>query len=419
MGATTLASAPREIRRARGRGIFLLALAVATFGLFALTVGGGADATFGLNASGRGGAQLPDLVLPVRVTVIALAAVIAFLGGRQLTRGFGTRVGIVLVIGTLLFLFAFLTWAAADTRLNLVFLLRSTIVRSIPLTLGALSGVLCERAGVVNIAIEGQFLVGAFAGAIVGSAVNNVAGLLAGVLAGGVLGAILAVVTIRYLADQIIVGVVLVVFGLGITGFLNDQVLVPNTHLNAPPIFRPIDIPLLSDIPIVGPLLFDQNILVYLTFTLVAVLHVALFHTRWGLRARSVGEHPKAADTVGIDVHAVRYRNVILGGLVAGLGGAHFTVGSVGSFSKEMTGGFGFIALAAMIVGAWKPIGAFGAALVFGFAAALKDSLAILGVPIPSQFLTMAPFIATILVVAGVVGRARMPAADGQPYVKE
>lgn len=416
--ATTTTKATPVDRRARAQGIFLLGLAVATLTFFGFTVEGGATARFGLSSSSQA-ISMPDLVLPVRITVLAFTAVIAFLGGRQLTRGFGSRASLVVAGGTLLFLFAFLTWAAADAELNLIFLLRSTLIRSIPLALGALSGVLCERAGVVNIAIEGQFLVGAFAGALVGSAFSNVAGLFAGMLAGGLVGAVLAVVAIRYVADQIIVGVVLVVFGLGITGFLNDQILVKNPDLNAPQIFKAFEIPLLSEVPIIGPLLFDQNILVYLTFVLVAVLHVALFHTRWGLRVRSVGEHPKAADTVGIDVHAIRYRNVILGGLVAGLGGAHFTVGSVGSFSKGMTGGFGFIALAAMIVGAWKPLGAFGAALVFGFAAALKDSLAILGVPIPSEFLTMAPFIATILVVAGVVGRARMPAADGQPYIKQ
>ena len=161
-----------------------------------------------------------------------------------------------------------------------------------------------------------------------------------------------------------------------------------------------------------------MNIFVYLALILVAVTWVALFRTRWGLRVRAVGEHPEAADTVGINVNRVRYRNVILGGLVAGIGGAYFTLGSVGSFDKNMTAGRGFIALAAMIFGRWNPVGAFAAALVFGFADALQSILAILNVPIPSQFLLMTPYLVTILVVAGVVGRARPPAADGKPYVK-
>jgi simple sugar transport system permease protein len=231
---------------------------------------------------------------------------------------------------------------------------------------------------------------------------------------------VLAVLSIRYLVDQIVVGVVLNLFALGLTGFLTDRVLVPHQQtLNTPNVFEPIPIPLLSKIPVIGPVLFNQNIFVYLMFVLLAVVHVALFRTRWGLRVRAVGEHPRAADTVGIRVLAVRYRNVILGGMMAGLGGAYFTLGSVGSFSKNMTSGRGFIALAAMIFGHWSPLGAFAAALLFGFADALQSILAVLSVPIPSQFLLMAPYIATILAVAGLVGRVRPPAADGQPYTKQ
>jgi simple sugar transport system permease protein len=305
--------------------------------------------------------------------------------------------------------------------MNLTGLIGSSLLRSVPLTLGALSGVLCERSGVINVAIEGQFLVAAFTGALVGSATGTLwLGLVAGVLVGGLLGAVLAVLSIRYLVDQIVVGVVLNLFALGLTGFLTDRVLVPHQQtLNTPDVFDPIQIPLLSKIPVVGPVLFNQNIFVYLMFVLLAVVHVALFRTRWGLRVRAVGEHPRAADTVGIRVLAVRYRNVILGGMMAGLGGAYFTLGSVGSFSKNMTSGRGFIALAAMIFGHWSPLGAFAAALLFGFADALQSILAVLSVPIPSQFLLMAPYIATILAVAGLVGRVRPPAADGQPYVKQ
>jgi general nucleoside transport system permease protein len=392
-------------------------------GLFIAFAFGGAsgDARFQLNLGQGAGARVPDLVLAVRPAVLVLAAVCVGLGAAQLARGFGRRTNVVLGVVAAIFVFAFLTWAARGSSVNLVGILQSTLLRAVPLTLGALCGVLCERSGVIDVAIEGQFLIAAFAGALVGSAAQNSwVGLAAGVVSGGLVGAILAVLTIRYQVDQIIVGVVLDVFALGITGFLFDRLLVPYQNtLNSPTIFGPVQIPVLSKIPIVGSVLFDQSVFVYLMLVLVAAIQVALFRTRYGLRVRAVGEHPQAADTVGISVTRVRYRNVILGGLVAGVGGAYFTLGSVGSFDKGMTAGRGFIALAAMIVGRWSPMGAFAAALVFGFADALQSVLAILNVPIPSQFLLMTPYVVTILVVAGVVGRARPPAADGKPYVKE
>jgi simple sugar transport system permease protein len=164
--------------------------------------------------------------------------------------------------------------------------------------------------------------------------------------------------------------------------------------------------------------LFDQSIIVYLMYVAVAVVHVALFYTRWGLRVRAVGEHPTAADTVGIQVNRTRVKNVLMGGAMAGLGGAFFTIGSVGAFGREMTAGQGFIALAAMIFGRWSPIGALFAALLFGFANNVQSILGIIGTPIPSQFMLMAPYLATIFAVAGLVGRVRAPAADGQPYIK-
>ncbi len=177
-------------------------------------------------------------------------------------------------------------------------------------------------------------------------------------------------------------------------------------------------IPVLGDIPIIGPIFFDANALLYLTYALLIVIQVGLFHTRWGLRTRAVGEHPTAADTVGIKVLWTRYRNTVLGGLVAGVGGAYLTIGSVGSFGKDISSGKGFIALAALIFGRWTPLGAVAAALLFGFADALQNILSILGTPIPSNILLMAPYVATIFAVAGLVGRAQPPAADGKPYVK-
>ncbi|MGH2753144.1 MAG: ABC transporter permease [Actinomycetota bacterium] len=406
-------------RRARVLGFVFLGLALAILWFFGFGAEGGLDSTFGLN-SGDQAAELPDLTLPARGTAMFLAAVAGFLGGIQLARGFGRNTYLVLSAVVACFIFAFLVWAARGDSLNLIGMIKSSLLRSVPLTLGALCGVLCERTGVINIAIEGMMLTAAFVGSLAGSAAGNLwVGLLLGVASGALLGAILAVLSIRYRVDQIISGTVLNIFALGITSYLSARLFSTYQDLNSPGRFTVIDIPVLSEIPLVGPVLFSNNIFVYLMFALIFGITVGLFRTRWGLRVRAVGEHPKAADTVGVNVLRVRYRNVILGGMVAGLAGAYLTLGSVGRFDENMTAGQGFIALAAMIFGRYHPVGAFGAALLFGFADSLQTKLAILDVPIPSQFLLMAPYLATILVVAGVVGRTRVPAADGQPYIKE
>jgi simple sugar transport system permease protein len=407
-----------SITRSRILGIAFIVIALAIAVLFGVTSSGEGSATLQLNGPDQV-ADLPDLALPSGGTSFLIAAAAAFAGGIQLTRGFGRRTYLVLGLIVGGFVLALLLWAAAGQSLNFFGMLQRTLVRATPLTLGAMSGVLCERSGVINIAIEGMMLTAAFVGAIAGSAFGLWMGTLIAVGAGAVLGAVLAVLSIKYRVDQIIAGTVINIFALGITSYLTASVLVQYLELNNPGTFRPFDIPLLAKIPLVGPLLFSNNIFVYLMFVLVAVVHVGLYRTRWGLRVRAVGEHPKAADTVGINVLRVRYRNVILGGMMAALAGVYLTLGSVGRFDENMTAGRGFIALAAMIFGRWSPIGAFGAALVFGFAEALQSTLAILDAPIPSEILAMAPYLATILVVAGLVGRARAPAADGQPYVKE
>jgi simple sugar transport system permease protein len=298
-------------------------------------------------------------------------------------------------------------------------LLRSTLLKAVPLTLGALSGVLCERAGVVNIAIEGMMLTGAFMGAFVGSVTNLWFGLFAAILAGAALAWVHGVLSIKYKIDQIISGTVINIFSTGITSFLSAKFLQRYQELNNPGRFPTIAIPGLSKIPFIGPILFEHNMFVYVMYILLIVLTVALYYTRWGLRLRSVGEHPKAADTLGINVFRTRYMAVILGGMMAGFAGAYFTLGSVGRFDEVMTAGRGFIALAAMIFGNWNPVGSFGAGLLFGFSDSLASKLAILKVPIPSEFLLMAPYVATMIVLAGVVGRGHMPAADGTPYEKE
>jgi ABC-type uncharacterized transport system permease subunit len=402
--------------RAAAFGVLFLVLgSVATWLSFLASPG--QEARFGLSAPGS---TIPDLALPVRPALLAFAVALGALGAIQLTRGFQRRLYLVLGVAVALFVLAFLTWATREASLNLLSMLQSTLLRSVPLTLGAMSGVLCERSGVINIAIEGMFLAAAFTGSIVGSATGSLwMGLLGGVLIGGVLGAMLAVLSIRFRVDQIVAGTVINIFAVGITAFLSARIFSAFQQLNNPGRFQVVDVPFLADIPVLGPVLFRNNVFVYLMFILIVVLQLALFRTRWGLRVRAVGEHPRAADTVGIRVLFERYRSVILGGMMAGLGGAYFTLGSVGRFDEGMTAGRGFIALAAMIFGRWSPAGAFGAALVFGFSDAMQTKLAILDVGIPSEFLLMAPYIATILVVAGVVGRARPPAADGKSYVKE
>jgi general nucleoside transport system permease protein len=319
------------------------------------------------------------------------------------------------------FIGAFLCWASAGKTFPLANQFQGTLNFATPLVLGALAGVLCERSGVINIAIEGQFLVGAFTAAVVSSTTGSaVAALVAAAVTGVLMAALLAVFAIKYLVNQVVLGVVLVVFASGITGYLFDQFLQDDAeHLNTPQVLSAVKIPGLAQIPFFGPILFNQTVLVYLTYLAVAVVTIVLFQTRWGLRVRAVGEHPKAADTVGIRVKRVRYSAVLCAGVLAGLGGAFFTVGYAGSFSKEMTAGNGFIALAALIMGRWHPIGATVAALFFGFATQLQSQLQIIQTPIPGELLLMAPYLATIIAVAGLVGRVRAPKADGEPYVTE
>ncbi len=380
------------------------------------------DAAFQFSLFGSS-VQIPVLHVPAAPVAYAFGAASIVIGVIRAVADLGKvarRISLTAVL--IFFVIALLCWAgaAATVPLNVVNLLQGTMTTSIPLILGALAGCMCERSGVINIAIEGQLLLGAFTAAIVASAVSVLwLGVVSGALAGGLLGALLAVFAIRYLVDQIVLGVVLNLLVVGLTGFLYDRILVPYANtLNSPPTFSAVKIPVLGDIPIIGPVLFDSTIFLYVTYLLIILVQVGLFSTRWGLRVRAVGEHPTAADTVGIRVLATRYRNVILGGLIAGIGGAFFTIGSVGAFGKEMTAGNGYIALAAMIFGRWTPLGAVGAALIFGFSESLQSVLSTMNVPIPSNILLMAPYIATIIAVAGLVGKVRAPKADGKPYIK-
>jgi general nucleoside transport system permease protein len=399
-------------RRGRLLGITTAVVGIAAVVLFGRAVG---DATFVLNP--RGEDTLPDLVVPSGSTAAALGIAAAALGVLGATVIPPRRASLVLAGGLVLFVAAMLVWATAEGTTTIVGLLAGSVRRASPLALGALAGVLCERAGVVNIAIEGQLLAGAFAGAVVASAADSLyAGAVGGIAVGVVLGLVLAVLSIRYTVDQIVAATVINILALGLTSFLGAKVLGDNPDLNNPGTFRPIDVPLLGDIPVLGPVLFDNTFHVYATFALVVVVTFALYRTRWGLRVRAVGEHPSAADTVGIDVIRLRYVAVLLGGAVAGFGGTFFSLDSAGRFEENMTAGRGFIALAALIFGRWHPVGALGAALVFGFAEEFQSRLATLGSPIPSEFLLMAPYLVTLVVVAGLIGRARPPAADGIPF---
>lgn len=327
----------------------------------------------------------------------------------------------LIAIFAVLFLFAFLTWASAGRLpLPVAGLLVGAVGLSVPLIFGALGGVISERVGVVNVAIEGQLLAGAFVSALVASITHQpLIGLLAAAGAGMLVSFVLASFSIKYLVDQVIVGVVLNVLVTGLTSFLYSTVLSPNNQtLNNPPRFERLPIPLLSEIPLIGPVLFRQTIIVYFMYIAVFVVWYGLFKTRWGLRLRSSGEHPQAADTVGINVNRTRFWNVSLAGAIAGFGGAYFTLGSVGGFTKEMTAGAGFIALAAVIFGRWDPVRATMAALLFGFATNLQSVLSTIGSPVPSEFMLMLPYLVTIFAVAGLVGQSKPPAASGKPYIK-
>jgi simple sugar transport system permease protein len=354
----------------------------------------------------KSGALIFLLIAAAGITV----AYLSFKKNKNLTIG-----GFFFGFGSIM---SFLCWAAAGKFIPFTGLLQGAIMLSVPLIFGSLSGLLCEKSGVINIAIEGQLLFSAFTSAVVASLTKNIfLGLLAAPIAGALVSLMLAYFSIKYKVDQVIIGFVINILVLGLTNFFYTTLLIPyEDKWNFAGSFSTISIPLLSKIPIIGPILFNQTIIVYLMYAIVISIQLALFKTKWGLRTRAIGELPIAADSVGIDVNRLRFKNVILAGLVAGTGGAYFTIGAVGPFSKEMTAGAGFIALACLIFGKWTPRGVITAALFFGFANNLQSTLSIIGVPIPSEFMLMIPYIATIIAVSGVVGRVRAPAADGIPY---
>ncbi len=434
------AAVTRTITDERPANWWHLPTALTVLGLLALFFFGlrgldGVTSTYVLAHDGDlnpGGLIPKQIEVPAKVTSIVLG-VIALIAAGVLwalsARDQRLRPALrnsVLAVFAIAWVLCFMTWVISERALDVGSLLQGTILLAVPLAFGAFSGVLSERAGVINIAIEGQLLFGAFGAVLVGSLTGSVwVGLLAAPVMALIMGAMLALFAVGYQVQQIIVGVVLNVFAVGITSFFFGTVMTeqPGTF-NTPMKLPNIRIPVLADLPVIGTVLFDQNVLVYLMWVIVIVLTIALFRTRWGLRVRAVGEHPRAADTVGIKVNATRWSNVLLGSAVAGLGGATLTIGTGVAFGHEMSAGKGYIALAAMLLGRYHPVGALLAALTFAFADSLQLRLGTMtaaegGVSIPGDFLLMLPYIVALAAVAGVVGRVRVPAADGVPYVKQ
>jgi ABC-type uncharacterized transport system permease subunit len=424
--ATTTSTFRKEVEQAsplrqRVMGILFILAGVAIWLLFIRGIESGVVTKFGMTPGGMQ-ATIPDMTIPSVPTLYFLAAMSVALGGAQLVRRGGFRKSTNLILGLVaaMFVFGFLTYGAAGKSLSLGGLLNVSLAKAVPLTLGALSGILSERAGVVNIAIEGMMLSAAMTSCVIASITDSLwLGVLVGVITGGLYGVVHGVLSIKYKVNQIISGTAINIFSTGITSYISSKFLQVYQNLNQSGTFPAYPLPVLSKIPFFGPIFFNHNMYVYAMYLFLIIITVALFYTKWGLRLRSVGEHPKAADTLGINVIRTRYMAVILGAMMAGFAGSYFTLGAVGRFDEVMTAGRGFIALAAMIFGNWMPVGSLGAGLLFGFTDALASKLAILQMHIPSQFLLMAPYVVTMIVLAGVVGRSQMPAADGLPYEKE
>jgi len=316
--------------------------------------------------------------------------------------------------------------AAAGNETNITTIIAESLRLATPLAIGAMAGIWCERAGIVNIAIEGMMLFAACFGFTAlfflrqTSLSLEMAQLLAVVIAvgsGGIIALLHGWLSITFRTDQIVSGTVINILAVGVTSFVRREYLL-STEAGAAKLGN-ISIPILSDLPVVGDAIFTNQPIFFMMFVTIIFTHVVLFYTRWGLRTRAVGEHPHAADTLGIKVNRTRWTNVFISGMIAGLAGAWFSLEATGSFNDGMTRGAGFIALAAMIFGKWTPIGAFGAALLFGFSDSLGIRLQMVGVDFPVQFLQMVPYAVTIIVLAGFIGRASPPKAIGEPYVKE
>ena len=417
MSAATLVTGAEQVAALRGARI--RAVLFALFALLALAAvpgAGSAVATFSFWVDTVGGSDAA-FSYPVAATWFLAGGVMAAIAALQLRRGAGFHwrrgIGIVAPLYVVAIVGALLNGTAA----NLTVLFTGTLNYAAPIAIGALAGIISEGAGVLNIAIEGKFLLGALAGAVASSLLGiAIAGPIAGALMGAGVGLLLAVLGIRYKVDQIVAGTVINLGAAGITNFIYLRVLQEHSELNAPVNILPVKIPVLGDIPVLGSILFTLSPYFYVAVVLVAFFTYAIFRTRWGLRLRASGEMPSAAGTVGVNIIRLRYGAMILSGALAGFAGSYLALGGTGGFGMGISSGRGFIALAALIFGAWNPVYAFGAALIFGFAQATSTLLSILGVGLPPQVLLAVPFVITIVVVAGLIGRVRGPASAGQPY---
>lgn len=410
----------KEIRESWKTPVVMGSLAAVVLVFFGIL---GKSETVSFELTGvREAVQLPNIDVASNVLGIVSGALLlgltAFVS-LQVYRNVRPSIWYSIAFGSIA-LVALLGWLAGGEVVPVAFILGSALVLAVPIMLGAMAGVMSERVGVVNIAIEGQLLTGAFMAAVVSTLTGNqIVGIISAMITAALFSAVLAVFAVRFLAQQIIVGVVLNVLAIGITNFLYQQwVTEDESATNSPGTLPIVHIPILGDIPIIGPVLFQNRITVWLAIAIVIILWFVLFKTKLGLRARAVGENPLAADTVGINVGRTRFWWVTLGGTLAGLGGAALTIGSSGSFGREMSGGLGFIALAVVILGRWHPGYATAAALLFGFSIILRVWANQVSPGIPTNFITMVPYIVTIIAVVGFVGRSRPPAADGIPYVK-
>jgi simple sugar transport system permease protein len=355
------------------------------------------------------------------VPVVLLWALVTFgfgaMAALQLVRGASYRWRLALGIISPFLVFALLARLLDGTTANLTVFLTSTLLYTVPVGIGALAGIISERSGILNIAVEGKLLFGAMVGSIA-SSITGIA--IAGPVAGAIIGALVSLffawLGIRYKVDQIIAGTVINIGALGVTTFAYLRILGPYSEFNRPVGILPIQIPFLSEIPILGPIFFALSPFFYIAVALVLFFTYMIYRTRWGLRLRAAGEQPSAAGTVGIDVVKLRYRAMLVAGLLAGFAGSYISLSGTGGFGINTSAGQGFIALAAVIFGAWNPVYAFGAALIFGMTSAATTLLSGLGVSIPPQILLSMPYIVTIIVVAGLIGRVRAPASAGRPY---
>lgn len=372
------------------------------------------------------GRDAPQFDVPIATWMLAvglffvLSGALGFVGERVR----GIAIGAMIVSGLLVFP-TILIGVAAGRQTNILTMLNESLRLGTPIALGATAGLWCERSGVINIAIEGMMLTGACFGFTAFFFLGETAmatnqalfiSVLIAVLSGGIMALLHAALSITFKTDQIVSGTVVNILAIGVTSFVRREYLLSTTagRVTLPT----IEIPILNNIPVIGPVLFNNKPIFFSMFIIIILTHIIIFYTRWGLRTRSVGEHPEAADTVGIDVIRLRYINVFISGLIAGLAGAWFSLETVGGFDDLMTNGKGFIALAALIFGKWTPFGGFGGAMLFGFSEALGTRFQILNVPLPSQFLQIVPYVVTMIVLAGFVGRAVPPAAIGQPFEK-